>query len=90
MAYSDHGYGRPSWRPRVLHPAMYRSGTPRVQYPAVSRWHAHLHGLVTAIHETSGLAAELNGAAFLSGLTTQGRELPARADPAESHCSFAA
>jgi hypothetical protein len=24
--------------------------------PAVARWHAHLRGLATAIHETSGLA----------------------------------
>ena len=27
----DHGYGRPSWRPRVSTPATYRSGTPRNQ-----------------------------------------------------------
>ena len=52
----DHGYGRPSWRPRVSAPATYRSGTPRNQHPAVARWHAHLHGLATAIHEISGLA----------------------------------
>ena len=30
-------------------------GTPRVQHPAVDRWHAYLHGLATLIHETSGL-----------------------------------
>ena len=35
--------------------ATYRSGTPQVQHPVVTRWHAHLHGLATAIHETSGL-----------------------------------
>jgi hypothetical protein len=35
--------------------ATYRSGTPQVQHPVVARWHAHLHGLATAIHETSGL-----------------------------------
>jgi hypothetical protein len=35
---------------------MYRSGTPRDQNPAVARWHAHLRGLATAIHEISGLA----------------------------------
>jgi len=52
----DHGYGRPSWRPRVSAPATYRSGTPRNQHPAVARWHAHLRGLATAIHEISGLA----------------------------------
>ena len=52
----DHGYGRPSWRPRVSDPATYRSGTPRNQHPAVARWHAHLRGLATAIHEISGLA----------------------------------
>jgi hypothetical protein len=43
------------WRPRVSHLATYRSGTVQVQHPAVARWHAHLHGLATAIHETSGL-----------------------------------
>jgi hypothetical protein len=32
------------------------SGTPRNQHPAVARWHAHLRGLATAIHEISGLA----------------------------------
>ena len=42
-------------RPRVSCPATYPSGTPRAQHPAVARWHAHLHGLATAIHETSGL-----------------------------------
>ena len=46
---------RPSWRPRVPAPATYRSGTPRNQHPAVARWHAHLRGLATAIHEISGL-----------------------------------
>ncbi len=52
---ADHGYGRPSWRPRVSAPATYRSGTPRNQHPAVASWHAHLRGLATAIHETSRL-----------------------------------
>ena len=51
----DHGYGRPSWRPRVSSPATYRSGTSRNQHPAVARWHAHLRGLATAIHEISRL-----------------------------------
>ena len=51
----DHGYGRPPWRPRVSAPATYRLGTPRNQHPAVVRWHAHLRGLATAIHEKSGL-----------------------------------
>jgi len=46
---------RPSGRPRVSHLATYRSGTPQVQHPVIARWHAHLHGLATAIHETSGL-----------------------------------
>ena len=55
MAYCDHGYGRPSWRPRVSAPATYHSGTPRNQHPAVARWHAHPYGLATAIHEISGL-----------------------------------
>ena len=55
----DRGYGRSSWRPRVPHPAAYRSGTPRVQHPVVARWHGHLHGLATAIHEISGLGANV-------------------------------
>jgi len=36
-------------------PSTYRSGTPRIQLPAVARWHAHLCGLATATHEISGL-----------------------------------
>ncbi|MFA9434743.1 MAG: hypothetical protein ACERKR_08720, partial [Deltaproteobacteria bacterium] len=40
---------------RVSAPATYRSGTPRNQHPVVARWHAHLRGLATAIHEISGL-----------------------------------
>jgi len=51
----DHGYGRPSWRPRVSAPATYRSGTPRNRHPAVARWQVHLRDLATAIHEISGL-----------------------------------
>ena len=51
----DHGYGRPSWRPRVSAPAAYRSGTPRNHHPPVARWHAHLRGLAAAIHEISRL-----------------------------------
>jgi hypothetical protein len=42
----DHGYGRPSWRPRVSVPATYRSGTPRDQSRGtagrVTRWPAPL------------------------------------------------
>ena len=63
MICCDHGYGRPSWRPRVWAPATYRSGTPRNQHPAVARWQAHLHGLATAIHETSGLTLSCRGSA---------------------------
>jgi hypothetical protein len=55
MACCDHGYGRFSGRPRVSAPATYRPGTPRNQHPAIARWHAHLRGLATSIHETSGL-----------------------------------
>ena len=55
MTCCDHGYGRPSWRPWASAPATYRSGTPRSQPPAVTRWHAHLRGLATVIHEISGL-----------------------------------
>ena len=29
--------------------------TPRNHHPAVARWHTHLRGLATAIHEISGL-----------------------------------
>jgi hypothetical protein len=36
-------------------PATYHSGTPRNQHPAGARWHAHLHGLATAIHAISEL-----------------------------------
>ncbi|MGB7064341.1 MAG: hypothetical protein WBF55_04255 [Syntrophobacteria bacterium] len=42
-------------RLRTGSPATYRSGTPRIQPPAVVRLHAHLHGLATSIRETSGL-----------------------------------
>ncbi len=55
MTYCDHGYGRPSWRPRMSVPATYRSGTPRNQLLAVARWHSHLRGLATAIHAISEL-----------------------------------
>jgi hypothetical protein len=55
MVYCDRGYGHPSGRPRVSHPATYCSSTPRMQNPLLARWHAHLHGLVTSIHEISGL-----------------------------------
>jgi hypothetical protein len=60
MAYSDHGYGSPPGRPRVSNPTTYRSGMPRIQHPAVARWHPHLHGLVTAIHEIFGLGSDSN------------------------------
>jgi hypothetical protein len=46
---------RPSGRLRVSDPATYCSSAPRIQLPAVARYHSHLHGLATAIHETSGL-----------------------------------
>ena len=55
MTYCDHGYGRPSWRPRMSVPATYGSGTPRDQLLAVARWHSHLRGLATAIHAISEL-----------------------------------
>jgi hypothetical protein len=51
------------------HPATYRSGAPRAQHPAVARWHAHLHGLATAIHELSGLAYTINWTFTLSRKT---------------------
>jgi hypothetical protein len=31
------------------------SSKPRIQSPAVARWHTHLHGLATPIREISGL-----------------------------------
>ena len=44
-------------------PAAYRSGTPRNQPRGaagrVARWHTHLRGLATAIHEISGLEKSL-------------------------------
>jgi hypothetical protein len=60
MTYCDRGYDRPPGRPRVSDPATYCSSTPRVQPPAVGRWHSLLHGLPTAIHETSGLDISFN------------------------------
>ena len=48
-------YEPEAWRPRVSVPATYHTGTPRNQHPAVARWHAHLRGLATAIHEISRL-----------------------------------
>ena len=59
MTCCDHGYGRPSWRPRVSAPATYRLGTPRTQHPVVARWHTHLRALAKAIHDISGLDAAL-------------------------------
>ena len=41
--------------PGVLGPRTLRR-TVGVRVPAVARWHGHLHGLVTTIHEISGLA----------------------------------
>ena len=68
MICCDHGYGRPSWRPRMSAPATYHSGTPRNQHPAVARWQAHLRGLATAIHEISGLdESEQDGGAKVWG-----------------------
>jgi hypothetical protein len=68
IACCDHGYGRPSGRPRSLAPATYRSDTPRNQSRGTAgrlsgmrrkrlrcAWHANLRSLATSIHETSGL-----------------------------------
>ena len=46
-------------RPQVSVPAVYGSGTPRDQHPAVARWHVPLLGLATEIHKISGLGLEL-------------------------------
>jgi hypothetical protein len=57
----------PSRRPRVSVPATYRSGTetnPAVR-GTVARWHAHLRGLATEIHEISGLAVGHRSVSFL-------------------------
>ena len=40
---------------RVSDPATYCSSTPRIQPPAVARWHTLLHSLATEIREISGL-----------------------------------
>jgi len=55
MTYYDHGYRCPSVRPRVSDPATYCSSTPRIQLPAVARWHTHLRSLETPIHKICGL-----------------------------------
>jgi hypothetical protein len=64
MAYCDHGYGRPSERPRVFlrqaqdkltlrRTVQVRLGSnPAVRLPGGT---PRLHGLAAAIHETSGL-----------------------------------
>jgi len=57
LAYCDRGYDRPPGRPRVSDPATYFPSAPRVQPPAVARWHSLLHGLAAAIREISGLGA---------------------------------
>ena len=51
----DRGYGRASGRPRTSNPATYCPHAPQVRAPAVAQLQAHLHSLVTPIHETSGL-----------------------------------
>ena len=51
--------GVPSAGSGQAHTATYRSGTPRIQHPVVARWHDHLHGLATAIHETFGLESSI-------------------------------
>jgi hypothetical protein len=61
IACCDSGYGRPSGRPRVSDPATYCSSTPRIQPPAVDRWHVHLHRLATPSRETCGLGGEILG-----------------------------
>jgi len=45
-------------RPRLSDPATYCSsslGSNPAARGTVARWHSHLHGLATEIHETSGL-----------------------------------
>jgi hypothetical protein len=46
--------GVPSASSGQAHLATTCSNTPRIQHPAVARWHVHLCGLATAIHEISG------------------------------------
>ena len=55
-------------RPRVSNLAMYKSGTPQVRHLVVVRWHAHLHGLSTVIHEMSGLNTKLPVESFFLAL----------------------
>jgi hypothetical protein len=63
MAYCDHGYGRPSGRPRVFlrqaqdkltlrRTVQVRLGFNTLRLPGGT---PRLHGLAAAIHETSGL-----------------------------------
>ena len=57
-------------RPRASNPATYYSSTPRIQAPAVARWHAHPHSLATPIHELSGLFV-YGGRGLCSGYGTR-------------------
>ena len=68
-------YEQEAWRPRVSGPATYRSGTPRNPHPAVARWHTHLRGLATAIHEISGLIVIAKGGQKFSFLIVVNYEL---------------
>ena len=47
--------GVPSTGSGQAPPTTYCSSTPRVQPPAVAKWHVHLCGLATPVHDTSGL-----------------------------------
>ena len=69
--------GVPSTSLRTGSPATYRSGTPRNQSPAVARWHAHLRGLTTAIHEISGLTGPVSLCCPLSFRPAQNRSYDA-------------
>ena len=50
-------YEPEAWRPRVSDPVRYASAPIPRYRGTVARWHAHLRGLATAIHEISGLGS---------------------------------
>jgi hypothetical protein len=83
---SNHGYGRPSGRPRASNPATYCSSMPRIQAPAVARWHGHLHGLATLTRELSGLAVILGKAIVCFGLKISNQEMRGRPSQPENGC----
>ena len=92
MACCDRGYDRPSLRavsstsrkPGVLgcrtlrRTVQVRLGSNPAARGTVARWHNHLHGLATAIHETSGLETltiEIEAKPSFFGITQLAKQL---------------